>query len=233
MNRTAHRRSWRFAASIACCNSSPNSVRFGNPVNSSCVARYWTLSSAVLRTVMSSTIGDVVQQRAVGRAPRRARYPDPDRRAVLADVALFDRQGIDRAFVHARTVAVREVHVVGMGDVFDGALEQLVVVVPEHLAEPAVAPNEPAVGRDVRNADGRKLYRAGVARFAFAQLALERSALGDVVHAADDGDRSSAGHRRAPGRAARCASRARPRIPGDSRSGHRHPRPAQFSSGPR
>src|SRR5687768_9460310 len=125
--------------------------------------------------------GDVVQQRAVGRAPRRARYPDPDRRAVLANVAFFHRQGIDLSFVHARAIAVGEVRVVGMGDVSDRALEQLVVVIPEHLAEPAVAPNEPTVRSDVRNAYGRELYGARVTRFAFAQLALERSVLRDVV----------------------------------------------------
>ena len=95
MNRTAHGRSWRFAASIACCKQLAEQRSIRQPGQ-----------LVVCREILDLVLGrfadgdvlddrDVVQQRAVARAPRRGRDADPDRRAVLADVALFDRQRID------------------------------------------------------------------------------------------------------------------------------------------
>src|SRR5262249_52813012 len=55
-----------------------------------------------------------------------------------------------------------------------------------HVPESLVAPDEPALLVDMRDADGGELDRARVANLAFAQPILESATLRDVVDRADD-----------------------------------------------
>jgi len=69
MNSTAQRRSWRCAVSIAWSSNSANSVRFGRPVSSSCVARILDarLGGLSRRDVLDDRY--VVHEPVVGGAP--------------------------------------------------------------------------------------------------------------------------------------------------------------------
>src|SRR5690606_2986148 len=108
-------------------------------------------------------------RRTVRVALQRRVDADPDRRSVLAHVALLGLEGIDLAGVEPLAVVIGAVPVIGMRDVPDAPLEELLSGIPEHLAQLPVHVDETSVDADVADAERRELDRARIALLALAK----------------------------------------------------------------
>src|SRR6185503_13938218 len=97
--------------------------------------------------------------RAVAIALACDREPDPNRRAVLAEVALLHLEGLDRAGAELIAQIVGEVRVAEMRNLLDRHSEQLLLGVAKHRAKLRVHVAEAPVLLDVRNADSRERHR--------------------------------------------------------------------------
>ncbi len=95
--------------------------------------------------------------RAVRTAGERHGAVDPQRRAVLAHVALLGRKGTAAPRDQLPAQRVLPVAVVGVRQIARGQRPQLGRGVAQHPAQPAVDLQERALGRGVRQTDGRLL----------------------------------------------------------------------------
>ena len=80
-----------------------------------------------------------------------------------------------------------------MGDVLEGAGEQLELGIPDQLAEGPVDLEPPAVGRRQGDTDRGMLERAGEAFLAFPQRVFDPLALGDIRDDPGQADQSAGG----------------------------------------
>ncbi len=127
-------------------------------------------------------VGDEVERDPKSIAHERGAEQRGDDFAALVDVALFDLKRMRAAIDGAFHVFRAEPDVVRMGEVVDGAGEQLGLRIAEQRAERAVhAEPAQAVGGDQRNADRCLLECAGEALFALQQYLLALPALRDVL----------------------------------------------------
>ncbi len=150
-----------------------------------------TREAVVGREVLDSFLGtlargdvlddrDVVQRGAGAIALHRDREADPDRRPVLAHVALLELERRDRPRAQPGVQIVGGRHVARMRDLLHREREQLAFAVAEHLAELRIRVEEVAVVVDVRNADRGELHRRGESLLALAQPLHRERALIEV-----------------------------------------------------
>src|SRR5579862_9649723 len=88
------------------------------------------------------------------------------------EVPLLHVVGANLPGEHPSCVVEVELEVVGMRDVLEAALEQLVAGVADELAEGVVDLEKASVGRDERHADRGRLERPGEAAFALEERRL-------------------------------------------------------------
>src|SRR5205085_8587801 len=112
--------------------------------------------------------GDLVSRVAVLVVLDHHAERDPDRRAVLAQVALLDPHVVDLAALHPRALLVDDVEVFRMRDLPAGHADQLVLRTAEDLAQAAIHADELAVESDVRHPRAGELEGAAIALLALA-----------------------------------------------------------------
>ncbi len=117
---------------------------------------------------------------------QRRSQVDPDKVAVLADVALLHAVRADIAAHHALKLAQIGFQIVRVGNVLEGLGDQFVAAVSDDVAQPLVDPEPRAVEADVRDADGGVLERAAEPRLAFLKRLLRLLLGGDVVEQGDE-----------------------------------------------
>ena len=113
---------------------------------------------------------DEMAGRAVQVAHQGDRHLGPDGLAVVAQVTLVQGIGGVPAGQQAARLVQVGLHVLGVGDVLEPSLQKLFLIVADEFAQPAVDPQETAVGR--RQGDThRRLFEDGLeARLAPAQI---------------------------------------------------------------
>jgi hypothetical protein len=98
------------------------------------------------------------------------------------DIAFLNLVGADFSGDHPAHILQFDLKILGMGDVLEGAGEQLGFGITDQIAECAVDFEPPAVGRYQSHADGRILERTGEAFLTFPQCVFRPLALRDVLN---------------------------------------------------
>ena len=129
---------------------------------------------------------DVVQRAPCGVALHRDREVHPHGGAVLAEIALLDRERINLAGAQPGAHRVGDVLVVGVRDLLDRKVEHLLAAVAEKLAHPRVHVQVAPGVVDVGDADRRQLDRRCVALLALAQRRLRLRAQAELADLAAD-----------------------------------------------
>ncbi len=83
----------------------------------------------------------------------------PDRRPILAEVALVYLALVELAREQAPNIRKAGIEVVGVGDLLPGASDELLTVVAEDVAEPLVEAQPAPLQAGVCDADNRALKR--------------------------------------------------------------------------
>ena len=124
---------------------------------------------------------DLVQRFALGVAHQRDGEMDPDRRAVLAQIALLEPRRLQFARAHAGARGIGLVAVLGMREFLHRAPDQLLVGIAENRAQAAVDAQEASVHVHVSDARAGELEGQAEARLAFSQRLLRLLDLRDVL----------------------------------------------------
>ena len=135
-------------------------------------------AKALQRAFALLPLGDVLHDRDLVLRPtlriarERDGQVDPEHRAVLAQVALFELHRADVPGMHQGALLIRGIAIFRMRDVLHRVADQLGLAVTEHLAELAVDPLEAAGEIDVRDARGGDLEGLAKAHLAFLERQL-------------------------------------------------------------
>ena len=124
--------------------------------------------------------GYVVENLVRAAALRGYRKPDPQRRPVLAQVALFHLVRLDNPRTQSVSQVVGGADVARMRNLLDGEAEQLLLAVSKHLAKLRIHIDEAPGVVDVCDTDGCELHRRGKPLFALAQAFHREHALIEV-----------------------------------------------------
>ena len=126
--------------------------------------------------------GDKVVRLPGGVAREGDRQVDPEHRIILVEEALLHRVGFYLARDQSAGLVQVLVEVVGVGPGLDLRPQQVLLGVAEHLAQPAVDPEQRSVGRGVRHADRGLLEGGPESLLTRTHIFLGPLALGNVAN---------------------------------------------------